>query len=119
MGKYYLKDIAHGRSGDKGNISNICVFSRNPEDYAFLKEYLSIERVKEHFKDMVKGDVERYEVDSIKGLNFVLHEALGGGATTSLRLDSLGKSMASALMRMEIDESVYQSYKKECEDERK
>lgn len=119
MGKLYLKDIAHGRSGDKGNISNICVFSRDPADYPFLKSYLSVERVKAHFKDMVKGDVERYEVDTIKGMNFVLHDALGGGATTSLRLDSLGKSMASALMRMEIDELVYQSYREEDEDERK
>lgn len=113
MKKLYLKDIAHGRSGDKGNISNICVYPRKKEDYAFLKEYLTTTRVKDHFKSLVKGDVVRYEVDSLQGLNFVLKEALGGGATFSLRLDSLGKSMSSALMRMEISVEDYDNYRKE------
>ncbi|MCR1899836.1 hypothetical protein NSA47_12720 [Irregularibacter muris] len=103
MKKVYLNELVHGRSGDKGNISNVCIFARNPEDYQLLKEKVTVEKVKEHFGDMVKGDVIRYEVDSLKGMNFVMYEALGGGATLSLRLDSLGKSMASALMRMKIE----------------
>ncbi|MDO5716016.1 MAG: hypothetical protein Q4P25_05515 [Tissierellia bacterium] len=109
----YLKDIAHGRSGDKGNISNICVYPRRQKDYEFLKEYLTEKRVKDHFQGMVFGEVKRYDVDSLKGMNFVMKEALGGGATKSLRLDSLGKSMASALMRMEIDLDAYQKYQEE------
>lgn len=115
MDKLYLKDIAHGRSGDKGNISNICVYSRDDKDYDFLKEYLTVERVKSHFGSMVKGDITRYEVDSLKGMNFVMKEALGGGATLSLRLDSLGKSMGSALMRMEVDREEYDKYGKDDE----
>lgn len=103
MGKVYLNQVAHGRSGDKGNISNVCIFARNPEDYEKLKEKVTVEKVREHFKGMVKGDIVRYEVDSLKGMNFVMYEALGGGATLSLRLDSLGKSMASAFMRMQIE----------------
>ena len=107
----YLKDIAHGRSGDKGNISYICVFARDIKDYPFLKEYLTVERVRDHFKDMVKGDIKRYEVDTLYGMNFVLKEALGGGATMSLRFDTLGKTMASALMRMEVDEEEYKKFR--------
>lgn len=115
----YLKDIAHGRSGDKGNISNICVYPRKKEDYEFLKEYLTVERVKEHFKGIVLGEIKRYEVDNLQGMNFVMKEALGGGATTSLRLDSLGKSMASALMRMEIKAEQYEAYRENLERENK
>ncbi|MCY7008895.1 hypothetical protein OCK72_09685 [Fusobacterium simiae] len=110
MEKFYLKDIAHGRSGDKGNISNICVYARKKEDYPFLKNFLTVDRVKEHFKNIVTGEIKRYTVDSLNGINFVMKEALGGGATLSLRLDSLGKSMASALMRLEIDREVYNKY---------
>lgn len=106
MEKLYLKDIAHGRSGDKGDTSNICVFPRDPKDYDFLKEYLTVERVKEHFGDMVKGEIIRYEVETLKGFNFVMKQALGGGATLSLRQDSLGKSMGSALMRMVIEKDT-------------
>ncbi|MDR2089958.1 MAG: hypothetical protein LBP73_11475 [Clostridiales Family XIII bacterium] len=102
MAEIYLKELAHARSGDKGDTSNICVFARNPADYDFLKRVLTAERVKEHFGDIVKGSVVRYEVESLGGFNFVLQHALGGGATLSIRLDTLGKSMASALMRMKI-----------------
>ena len=105
MAEIYLKDIAHGRSGDKGDTSNICIFARNPEDYKLIKREVTVERVKEHFGDMVKGEIIRYEVKSLNGFNFVLKNALGGGATHSLRLDSLGKSMASALMRMKIEKN--------------
>ena len=103
MAEVLLKELAHARSGDKGDISNICVFARDPNDYPFLKKVLTPQRIKAHFGEMVQGDVLRYELDGLKGMNFVLYHALGGGATMSLRLDSLGKSMASALMRMKID----------------
>ncbi len=103
MALVYLNTLAHGRSGDKGDISNVCVFSRDPGDYEFLKRVLTPERVKEHFGDMVQGEVIRYDVDTLYGMNFVMKQALGGGATHSLRLDSLGKSMGSAFMRMKVD----------------
>jgi hypothetical protein len=98
-----LKDVAHARSGDKGDISNICVFARDPRFYPALKRSLTVERVKEHFGPMVKGDVRRYDLDTLDGFNFVLTGALDGGATQSLRLDTLGKCMASALLRLPVD----------------
>ena len=113
MKELYLKDIAHGRSGDKGNISNLCVYPIDESDYEFLKKYLTVDRVKKHFEGMVFGEIKRYEIDSLKGMNFVMREALGGGATLSIRLDSLGKSMFSALLRMKIDQDLYESYRKE------
>lgn len=103
MPRYYLKDLAHGRSGDKGDVSNICLFARKPEYYPILKRELTPERVKAHFGPMVQGSVVRYELDTLEGFNFVLSGALDGGATQSLRLDTLGKCMASALMRMQLD----------------
>ena len=103
MAIVYLNQLAHGRSGDKGDTSNVCVYARDPKDYDFLSRVLTVERVKEHFGDMVKGEITRYDVPSLHGFNFVMKHALGGGATLSLRLDSLGKSMGSAFMRMKID----------------
>ena len=103
MARIYLNQIAHGRSGDKGDTSNVCIFAREPKYYEIIKREVTIERVKEHFGDMVKGEITRYEVPSLNGFNFVMKHALGGGATHSLRLDSLGKSMGSAFMRMKID----------------
>lgn len=102
MAEIYLKDIAHGRSGDKGDTSNVCIFARKPEDYELIKREVTVEKVREHFGDMVKGEIIRYELESLKGFNFVMKHALGGGATHSLRLDSLGKSMGSAFLRMKI-----------------
>lgn len=102
MRKVLLKDIAHGRSGDKGDVSNICIYARDPKDYQVLLTQVTAEKVKEHFKDLVKGPVERYELLQLGGMNFVMHGALDGGATRSLRIDSLGKTMAAALLRMEI-----------------
>lgn len=113
MKKLLLHDIAYGRSGDKGNISNLCLFPRDDKDYEFLKSYVTVEKVRDHFKNIVLGKIVRYEVDSLKGMNFVMEEALGGGATFSLRLDSLGKSMFSALLRLEIDKEEYEDYRKE------
>lgn len=103
MAQVYLYELAHGRSGDKGDTCNVCVFARNPEDYEFLKRVVTVERVREHFGDMVKGEITRYEVDSLCGMNFVMKHALGGGATHSLRLDTLGKSYGAAFMRMKIE----------------
>jgi hypothetical protein len=103
MSTIYLKDIAHGRSGDKGDTSNICVFARKPEDYSFLVKNLTAQRVKEHFGDIVGGEVVRYDLPKLHGFNFVLKHALGGGATHSLRLDTLGKSMGSAIMRLKLE----------------
>ena len=99
----YLNQIAHGRSGDKGDTSNVCVFARKPEYYAVIAREVTPQRVKAHFGDMVKGEIVRYDVPSLQGSNFVMKHALGGGATHSLRLDSLGKSMGSALLRMKIE----------------
>ena len=103
MAKIYLNQIAHGRSGDKGDTSNVCVFAKDPKDYELIKQQVTVEKVKEYFGDMVKGEVTRYEVPSLHGFNFVMKHALGGGASHSLRLDSLGKSMGSAFLRMKID----------------
>jgi hypothetical protein len=99
-----LYDLAYGRAGDKGNIVNISVIARSPEAYQEIKAKLTAERVKVHLGDLVKGDVVRYELDNIEALNFVLHEALDGGATRSLRIDGLGKSLAGALLYMAWEE---------------
>ena len=103
MAEIYLKEIEHGRSGDKGDTSNVCIFARDPKDYELIRRQVTVEKVKEHFGDMVKGEVMRYEVPSLNGFNFVMKHALGGGATHSLRLDTLGKSMGSAFLRMKIN----------------
>lgn len=103
MAIVYLNQLAHGRSGDKGDTSNVCVYARDLKDYEFLARVLTVERVREYFGDMVKGEIIRYDIPSLCGFNFVMKHALGGGATLSLRLDSLGKSMGSAFMRMKID----------------
>ena len=102
MKEIYLKEIAHGRSGDKGDTSNVCVYARKAEYFPVIKEQVTEKKVKDYFGNMVKGEIIRYEVDSLKGFNFVMKHALGGGATHSLRLDSLGKSLGSAFMRMKI-----------------
>lgn len=99
----YLKDIAHGRSGDKGDTSNVCIFADRPEYYDIIAREVTPERVKEHFGDMVLGEIVRYDVPSLLGFNYVMKHALGGGATHSLRIDSLGKSMGSAFLRMKIN----------------
>ena len=97
-----LFDLAHGRSGDKGDMVNIGVIARHPELYPFLAAELTAERVKAHFGDMV-GKVERYELPLLFALNFLLHEALDGGGTVSLMTDAQGKTFSTALLRMRID----------------
>src|SRR6185312_6333258 len=95
-------DLAYGRAGDKGNIANISVIARSPEAYIELKAQLTAERVKAYLGPLVRGQVERFELDNIEALNFVLHDALDGGATRSLRIDSLGKSLAGAVLYMPL-----------------
>lgn len=97
-----LKDIAHSRTGDKGDISNISLIAYKSEDYKILKEKVTAEVIKEYFKDICHGEVKRYEIDSIGALNFVLDKTLGGGVTRSLSLDKHGKSLSMALLEMEI-----------------
>lgn len=103
MAKVMLREIAHSRTGDKGNISNISVICYNPADYEMVKSQLTVEKVKEHFSDYVKGDVVRYELPNIGALNFVMYETLGGGVTRSLRLDAHGKCLSSSMLAIEID----------------
>lgn len=96
-------DLAYGRAGDKGNIANVSVIARSPAAYTELREKLTAERVREHLGALVHGRVERYILDNIEALNFVLYDALDGGATRSLRLDALGKSLAGAVLYMPVD----------------
>jgi hypothetical protein len=103
MPQVKLLKIAHGRSGDKGNGSNVGIIARHPEIYPFLKKELTSEKVKEHMKYVCKGEVERYELPNIGALNFILNESLGGGGTVSLKLDAQGKTHASQVLRMDID----------------
>lgn len=103
MPKVRLIEIAHGRSGDKGDGSNIGVIARHPDIYPFLKQKLTEQAVKEHMKHICRGEVDRYELPNIGALNFVLHESLGGGGTVSLKLDAQGKTHASLLLRMELE----------------
>jgi len=98
-----LYHIAHARSGDKGDTVNVGVIARRPEFYEFLREHLTVERVKAHFGELVKGDVVRFELPNLHALNFLLHEALGGGGTVSLMTDAQGKTYSTALLRMEIE----------------
>jgi len=103
MAKIQLIEIASARSGDKNDICNIGVMARSKENYELLKEHLSAAVVKEHFGDMIKGEVVRYEWESIEALNFVCHNALDGGGSRSLRMDTLGKNFSSYLLRLELD----------------
>jgi hypothetical protein len=98
-----LVRLAHGRSGDKGDTVNVGVIARRPEFYDVLREQLTIDRVKHHFGDMVKGGVERFELPNLHALNFLLHEALGGGGTVSLMTDAQGKTFSTAMLRMQVD----------------
>jgi hypothetical protein len=97
-----LAEIAHGRSGDKGNHANVAVLAYTPEGYAWLREHLTAERVAEYFAALGPSRVERYEAGNVLGLNFVLYDVLAGGASLSLRTDSQGKALALALLEMPI-----------------
>ena len=95
-----LFELAHARSGDKGDTVNVGVIARRPEYWDFLRETLTVERVKAHFGELVKGDVERFELPNLHALNFLLHESLGGGGTVSLMTDAQGKTYSTAMLRM-------------------
>jgi hypothetical protein len=101
--KRRLIEIAHARSGDKGDSANIGVIARRPEYYPVLLRELSAERVRAWFGPWCRGSVERYELPNLHALNFVLHGALDGGALRSLRLDRQGKTFGFALLRMELE----------------
>ena len=100
-----LVELAHARSGDKGDKADLSLFAPDQAIYALLAREVTAERVKKHFEGIITGKVERFEVPNVLALKFVLHGALDGGASRSLRSDALGKSLASALLRMEIDAS--------------
>lgn len=97
-----LRELAHARAGDKGNVSNISVIAYDPGDFAYLCEHVTAARVKEQLSDIVQGQVTRYEVPGLGALNFVLEEALSGGVTRSLSLDPHGKALSSCLLEMEV-----------------
>lgn len=98
-----LRQIAHARSGDKGDTANVGVIAFDESWYPILRKYLTPERVKEFFGEIVLGRVERFELPNLWAVNFLLHNALGGGGTVSLKLDAQGKTLGSAMLRMKID----------------
>jgi hypothetical protein len=98
-----LLDLAHARSGDKGDTANVGVIARRPEWYPLLEQYLTRDRVAAHFRDEIDGPVERYELPNLKALNFLLHGALDGGGTLSLKTDAQGKVFSTAMLRMTLD----------------
>ena len=98
-----LSRIAHTRSGDKGDTCNIGLIAWNEKHYPWLVREVTADRVKRHFGELVKGNVERFELPNLGALNFLLHQALGGGGTVSLRTDAQGKTFGSALLGLEIE----------------
>ena len=101
--KVKLVKLAHARSGDKGDTANIGLIALRDDIYPILVREVTAERVKQHFKGICLGDVERFELPNLGALNFLLHESLGGGGTLSLMTDAQGKTFSTALLRMEID----------------
>jgi hypothetical protein len=101
--KIELLKLAHARSGDKGDTANVGVIALKEEFYPLLAREVTAERVKEHFGEMVKGEIERFELPNLGALNFLLHESLGGGGTLSLMTDAQGKTFSTALLRMNIE----------------
>lgn len=96
-------EIAHARSGDKGDTANIGLIARKPAHYALLVKHVTAARVARHFHGLIKGPVERYELPNLRALNFLLHGALDGGGTISLKTDAQGKVFSTALLRLEIE----------------
>jgi hypothetical protein len=97
-----LRELCGYRAGDKGDIANVAIFADDDETYEVIVREVTAERVKEHFGVMVRGRVDRYEAANVRALNFVMHDALGGGGPRTLRADNLGKTLGGALVRMEI-----------------
>lgn len=101
--KIQLVRIAHARSGDKGDTGNVGLIARKPEYFSIIRKYVTAEEVKKHFAGICLGKVERYELPNILAINFLLHNSLGGGGTVSLKNDAQGKTLSSALLRLEIE----------------
>ena len=101
--KLKLTQLAHARSGDKGDTANVGLIALREELYPVLAREVTASRVKEHFRGICKGEVERFELPNLGALNFLLHESLGGGGTLSLMTDAQGKTFSTALLRMEIE----------------
>jgi hypothetical protein len=101
--KVRLYQVANARSGDKGDASNVGLIAKSPQLFEIIREQATQERVKEHFRDVCRGRVERYEVPNLLALNFILHDSLGGGGTESLKTDAQGKTHAQGLLQMEIE----------------
>ncbi len=101
--KVELTKIAHARSGDKGDTANVGVIALKDEFYPILLREVTVERVKQHFGDLVKGEVERFELPNLAAINFLLHGALGGGGTLSLMTDAQGKTLSTALLRLNVE----------------
>ena len=104
MAKRKLIELAHARSGDKGDTANVGIIARKPEYYPILVREVTAERVKKHFEGVCLGAVERFELPNLGALNFLLHEALDGGGTVALKADPQGKTYSTALLRMEIED---------------
>jgi len=98
-----LYAMAHARSGDKGDGSNVGVLAYDDRGYEILKKWLTPERVRAHFGEIVKGRVDRYDLPNLRGLNFILHDSLGGGGSASLKTDAQGKTHGMALLRMDVE----------------
>jgi len=101
--KIKLLDIAHGRSGDKGDAANVGIIAYDDRGYDIIKKALTADKVKKHFEGICFGKVERFELPNLRALNFLLQNTLGGGGTVSLKHDAQGKTLAAALLRMEIE----------------
>ncbi len=101
--KIKLLDIAHGRSGDKGDAANVGIIAYDDKGFQIIQKHLTTEKVKKHFEGICLGEVERFELPNIRALNFLLHNTLGGGGTVSLKHDAQGKTLAAALLRMELE----------------
>jgi len=98
-----LYAMAHARSGDKGDGSNVGILAYDDRGYELLKEWLTPDRIKAHFGEIVRGRVDRYDLPNLRGLNFILHDSLGGGGSASLKTDAQGKTHGMALLRMLIE----------------
>ena len=103
MAEVRLLELAHARSGDKGNTANVGLIVYDEDDYPIILKEVTPDRVKKHFKDLVKGRVERFALDNLHAVNFLLHGALDGGGTVSLMTDAQGKVFSTALLRMKIE----------------
>jgi len=101
--KVPLYRVANARSGDKGDASNVGLIARSPELFEVIRAQATAERVKQHFHEVCRGPVDRYEVPNLLALNFILHDSLGGGGTESLKTDAQGKTHAQGLLLMEVE----------------